>query len=140
MQQTEKYQFNLIEGADDFSAEPLNQNMEKAEAVLTDLSLRVRLVSGTYTGAGGYGEDHPNVLEFPDAERPPTVILVGGGEASNPQVLIRGAKRSLLYRENFNNFYIDLIWTDKGVRWYSKDSSSHQLNYPNTVYYYAALI
>ena len=90
MQQTEKYQFNLIEGADDFSAEPLNQNMEKAEAVLTDLSLRVRLVSGTYTGAGGYGEDHPNVLEFPDAERPPTVILVGGGDASNPQVLIRG--------------------------------------------------
>ena len=140
MQQTEKYQFNLIERDDDFSPDPLNENMEKAEAALTDLSARVRIVAGTYTGTGEYGADHPNVLEFPDAERPPTVILVGGGDSSNPQVLIRGAKRSLLYRENFNNFFIDLIWTDKGVRWYSKDSAGHQLNSRNTAYYYAALI
>lgn len=34
MQQTEKYQFNLIEGSDTFLPEALNENMEKAEAAL----------------------------------------------------------------------------------------------------------
>ena len=31
MQQTSKYQFNLVDATDDFSPEPLNQNMEKVE-------------------------------------------------------------------------------------------------------------
>ena len=38
MQQTSKYQFNLVEGSDDFSPTPLNQNMEKVEEELIALS------------------------------------------------------------------------------------------------------
>ena len=38
MQQTSKYQFNLVEGSDDFSPTPLNQNMEKVEELLSELS------------------------------------------------------------------------------------------------------
>lgn len=38
MQQTSKYQFNLVEGSDDFSPAPLNQNMEKVEEELSGLS------------------------------------------------------------------------------------------------------
>ena len=34
MQQTTKYQFNLIETSDTFSPDPLNQNMEKVESAL----------------------------------------------------------------------------------------------------------
>ena len=34
MQQTSKYQFNLVENSDDFSPTPLNQNMEKVEDAL----------------------------------------------------------------------------------------------------------
>ena len=34
MQQTSKYQFNLVEGSDDFSPAPLNQNAQKTEAAL----------------------------------------------------------------------------------------------------------
>ena len=37
MQQTSKYQFNLVEGSDDFSPTPLNQNMEKVEEALGDM-------------------------------------------------------------------------------------------------------
>ena len=37
MQQTSKYQFNLVDGSDDFSPTPLNQNMEKVEEVLDDM-------------------------------------------------------------------------------------------------------
>ncbi|MDE6922353.1 MAG: hypothetical protein K2P01_02245 [Oscillospiraceae bacterium] len=71
MQQTEKYQFNLIEPSDVFSPEPLNQNMEKTEEQFTaeaaarqsaDSALERRiavlearkLVTGSYTGDGTY--------------------------------------------------------------------------------------
>lgn len=37
MQQTNQYQFNLIETTDAFSAAPLNENMEKAEAALQEV-------------------------------------------------------------------------------------------------------
>ena len=38
MQQTTKYQFNLVDATDDFSPAPLNQNMEKVEEELSGLS------------------------------------------------------------------------------------------------------
>ena len=38
MQQTSKYQFNLVDTTDDFSPTPLNQNMEKVEEELSGLS------------------------------------------------------------------------------------------------------
>ena len=38
MQQTTKYQFNLVDTTDDFSPTPLNQNMEKVEEELSGLS------------------------------------------------------------------------------------------------------
>ena len=34
MQQTSKYQFNLVDTTDDFSPAPLNQNAQKTEAAL----------------------------------------------------------------------------------------------------------
>ena len=37
MQQTTKYQFKLIEGSDDFSPQPLNDNVEKVEDVLSGM-------------------------------------------------------------------------------------------------------
>ena len=37
MQQTSKYQFNLVDAADDFSPEPLNQNAQKAETLIAGL-------------------------------------------------------------------------------------------------------
>ena len=69
MQQTEKYQFNLIEPSDTFSPDPLNENMEKvevqldtvrAEAAAGDAALEQRVqvlelhkfAYGYYTGNG----------------------------------------------------------------------------------------
>ena len=42
MQQTTKYQFKLIEGSDDFSPQPLNDNAEKVEEALQALETSVR--------------------------------------------------------------------------------------------------
>ena len=65
MQQTSKYQFNLVEGSDDFSPTPLNQNMEKVEEALGDMEDAIDgvmevaynpnnmpFVTGNYTGTG----------------------------------------------------------------------------------------
>ena len=41
MQQTTKYQFKLIEGSDDFSPQPLNDNAEKVEEALQALETSV---------------------------------------------------------------------------------------------------
>ena len=46
MQQTSKYQFNLVEGSDDFSPTPLNQNIEKIEETLEGMETAL---SKTYT-------------------------------------------------------------------------------------------
>lgn len=37
MQQTSKYQFNLVDGSDDFSPAPLNQNAQKTETLFEGL-------------------------------------------------------------------------------------------------------
>ena len=54
MQQTTKYQFNLVDATDDFSPTPLNQNMEKVEEELDSLT------SALTQGLGGLGELYGN--------------------------------------------------------------------------------
>ena len=51
MQQTTKYQFKLIEGSDDFSPQPLNDNVEKVEEVLEDMAETVEAVQSVTTVA-----------------------------------------------------------------------------------------
>ena len=51
MQQTNKYQFNLVEGSDDFSPTPLNQNMEKVEEKLSCLDAAVETAQTTADAA-----------------------------------------------------------------------------------------
>ena len=173
MQQTKKYRFNLIESSDPFSAQPLNDNMEKMEGALdaADTAVKAaakaadtavsahrtevnaalsaqaakvaalpRIVTGSYTGTGTYGEDHPTVLEFPDAERPPTLILVCDLHNDYEAVMIRGMKKCLVFWDTYTKYYINLTWTDKGVRCYSTRGDDHQFNNPNTQYFYAAFI
>ena len=56
MQQTSKYQFNLVEGSDDFSPTPLNQNMEKVEEALETIKETAEekpYSCGVYIGNGG---------------------------------------------------------------------------------------
>ena len=63
MQQTSKYQFNLVEGSDDFSPAPLNQNMEKVEEELEGIEESLatvmesvdghKIAVGSYRGSGG---------------------------------------------------------------------------------------
>lgn len=61
MQKTETYQFNLIEGSDPFSQEPINENTKAMESILSGLP---KIQTGSYVGTGTWGEDNPNTLTF----------------------------------------------------------------------------
>ena len=97
MQQTTKYQFKLIEGSDDFSPQPLNDNVEKMEEVLTELDTAIVVVqsamdevadaftptnmpyvTGSYTGDGSTTNRTIN-LGF----KPKLVIITGTSRSSS---------------------------------------------------------
>ena len=88
MQQTTKYQFKLIEGSDDFSPQPLNDNVEKVEQALTEFEAALEEVqeatqvlpyaTGTYTGDGS-ATNRTITLGF----RPKFVIITGMSRGTN---------------------------------------------------------
>ena len=143
MQQTSKYQFNLVEGSDDFSPTPLNQNMEKVEEALEGMETAVEAaqeaaeekpyVVGNYTGDGASTARHFN-LGFK-----PSFLIIGGQNGSyteGDEVLYRLAivggpwSASVATLEN-TGFYV------------SGESSSDlkrkpRLNVNNYRYYYIA--
>ena len=78
MQQTSKYQFKLIEGTDDFSPTPLNDNMEKVEEELSELNDTVATLMETVDGhkmaVGSYqGNDGTQTINVGFT---PAVVLV----------------------------------------------------------------
>ena len=92
MQQTEKYQFNLIETSDTFSPDPLNENMEKLEAALdavtahadagdAALDARLRVFEAKHFVIEGYTGDGTANREFMLGFDPQMAIIVftGGG-------------------------------------------------------------
>ena len=90
MQQTTKYQFKLIEGSDDFSPQPLNDNVEKVEEALMELETGLGEVAdaytpsnkpyvvGTYTGTAGGSGSKTFELGFQ-----PSVLIVSGCSTSS---------------------------------------------------------
>ena len=109
-------------------------------AQAADTAALPRMVTGTYTGTGEHGPEHPTALEFPDAERPPTLILISSPDNHIHATMIRGMTSCLVLTETYVKYYANLTWTAKGVRWYSTYASDTQLNYGGNVYYYAAFI
>lgn len=161
MQQTSKYQFKLIEGTDDFSPAPLNQNTQKAEAALVameesltgqieemegslaSLAANVgtagktaRIAWGSYTGTGTYGQDTPTVFA---CDFKPMLVIVGWQDYqySPPLVLVHGV--DLAPTEFFQYQAVSVIWEDRQVKIYSTDAEETQFNKEGHTYRYLIL-
>ena len=86
MQQTTKYQFKLIEGSDDFSPQPLNDNVEKVEEALMELETGLGEVEDAYTPAnkpyviGTYTGNDGTVTVTLGFK--PALLIIGGGISS----------------------------------------------------------
>lgn len=153
MQQTSKYQLNLIEGSDDFLPDALNENMEKLEEALNqEAELRedvaetlvalaanvgtagktARIVWGSYTGTGTYGASAPTVFS---CDFYPLVLFVqhAGFQMSDPLFLVHGATSYTAYQTG------SAIWDNRAVKIYSNEAPDTQYNYSGAVYQYVIL-
>ncbi len=161
MQQTSKYQFNLVDTTDDFSPAPLNQNAQKTEAALVameesltgqieemegslaSLAANVgtagktaRIAWGSYTGTGTYGQDTPTVFA---CDFKPMLVIVGWQDYqySPPLVLVHGV--DLAPTEFFQYQAVSVIWEDRQVKIYSTDAEETQFNKEGHAYRYLIL-
>ena len=151
MQQTSKYQFNLVENTDDFSPTPLNQNMEKVEEELEGIEeslteglaevmanlgsggQNARVAYGSYTGTGD-----AKTLTFPFK---PLLVAVGGGAAfsTSDVFMIWGAPRSS--QNDHAGAFANLTWGGSGGSWTVtfSYSSGQAHNTAGQTYYYVAI-
>ena len=161
MQQTSKYQFKLIDGTDDFSPTPLNDNAQKTEDLiegveedlaalgtqisgqLDELEAAVgsggktcRVAWGTYTGTGTYGADQPTVFScdfYP-------VLLVAewqNYQYGHPLVLLNGV---VTMPTVFGSYHaVSVAWTSRQVSIYSTTAADVQFNMEGATYHYMIL-
>ena len=161
MQHTSKYQFKLIEGTDNFSPAPLNQNAQKTEAALVameesltgqieemegslaSLAANVgtagktaRIAWGSYTGTGTYGASAPTVFScdfYP-------VLLVAeweNYEYGHPLVLLNGVT---VMPTVFGSYHaVSVAWTSRQVSIYSTTAADVQFNMEGATYHYMIL-
>jgi len=126
----------------DFNAD--NTKLDTAIAALQNGMLHI--ATGSYTGDGTFGSEHPNTLTFDFA--PKLVIVIGGSYAS---VFIAGSTEGAGWsmRNILGNLNHSVTWTGNQLRWYIQTvwgddvsytpNSRFQQNDSNTVYRYFAL-
>ena len=143
MQQTSKYQFNLIDSGDTFSPAPLNDNMEKVEealgAVDTALDEKIalamtalgsggqtaRIVYGSFAGTGYTSKTIS--FEF----KPLLVFLTDPAVTSNSVTVA-----TLIRPISTNNAVTKVVWTDNSVTYGNSSSCAYNTS-GNTIYYCA---
>ena len=150
MQQTSKYQFNLVEGSDDFSPTPLNQNMEKVEEELSGLESSVmanlgtighnlRIQTGSYVGTGTYGQSNPKSLTF---DLYPVVVMIvceTNAFASPPCIMMRPTSACVFAAVDPASMRQYVSWSEHGVSWYSNVNDYCHINMNGQTYHYLAL-
>ena len=156
MQQTETYKLNLIEGSDTFSPQPLNENAEKTETILTELANSIsqagncKSATGSYVGTGSYGINNPNVIQF---NFEPQMVIVytvpyygphactaytGGAFSTTHQVFLSGGNRFYVYDGGESSTYFTL--NGGTLSWYTTgEKANHQMNGSGTTYHYIAI-
>ena len=145
MQKTNRLKLNLMEDSDHVSPEPINENAQlleaEADAIRADLATLAtevgdggqvcRIISGTYTGTGTYGEGNKNTLTFAFV---PMVVRVFPPEGSYAAAtMLRNGNTAL-----HGNYTFPIEWGEHSVSWYSKNSAADQLNYSGKTYHYIA--
>lgn len=90
-----------------------------------------KVIIGSYVGNGTYGEKNPNSLTF--QFKPKVLFIYGPGYA-----WWFGQETGNSYTSGGES-YVQLLWNENNISWYSIHSESQQLNYLGTPYHYLAL-
>lgn len=123
------------EETDRIQMDDFNDAMEKIDAAIPHIA------TGTYTGTGEYGEEHPNTLTFDFAPKALLVLPQSNGWVTTAQLL--AIKDVTCVRNTFDGgsnaeYHTNLTWSGNTVSWYSA-SADGQFNYNGKIYYYCAI-
>ncbi len=132
MHQTTKYALNLIDPADEFSPDPLNENFTSLDA---ELGKRLVFAHSSYSGSGKYGSANKNRLQFSFKPIMLVIVATNGGYSAGNWVWLRNANTGQVAEYQS----VNLTWLDNAVEWYNNESDVEQLNASNIRYSYLAL-
>ena len=146
MQRTQNYNLCQWAAEDRIMRSDFNADNQKIDAALAN---GCHIATGTYIGAGEYGEDHPNTLTFDFV--PQIVFILGTAPAgsnglvsvSGDLVLLRPWTKTF-GRSTNSSYYQVIIWGERSVSWHcstsgSNGSASQQANSSGATYYYIAI-
>ena len=161
-QQTGNYQLSQWESTDRIQMEDFNSDNAKIDAALkanadaiatkanasalaakADASAltalaatagNCKIVTGTYTGTGSYGNSNKNTLTF---ENPPMAVFVSA-TLGRQFAALKGSERTrALSHSSDQNDPVYLTWSGNSLSWYG-NSATIQCNESGTVYRYVA--
>lgn len=136
MTKTEHYQLNQWDASDYVRREDFNEDNRKIEEALADMSNGIpKIATGSYTGTGTYGADHPNRLTF---DFKPTLVLLFCPSGQNANAVCFPNKNGTVYPFT-NNTGFTVFWEGNTLFWYHYSDSIQQYNGANYLYYYMAV-
>ena len=168
MQQTTKYQFNLVDTTDDFSPAPLNQNAQKTETLLAgmeedlaaleaDLAGQIQDVEESVTavttalGTGGhtarvtYGSytgtgtyGSDNPITLNCPFKPLAVVIQSHYQNSRTTVYFIRNMTSVI-SDAYQQYTMQITWNDQSVSFYSDGSQFAHFNAIGGTYHYVIL-
>lgn len=140
--QTSNYGLNQWELSDSVVMDDFNEDNQKIDAAL---AAGPKVQTGTYTGTGEYGAEHPNVLTF---DFQPKLVLINGvlegGDGANSSdhysfIAVQGTKSCYAtYWGGSSTTTVALHWGNNSLSWYG-GSAQKQGNWLNAVYHYVAI-
>lgn len=135
---TEHYQLNQWSLDDPVQMEEFNQDNRKVDQALNWLmNNRTRLATGSYTGTGEFGAEHPTTLTF---DFTPKLLFMYGNGVSARFFLAHPGITEYLDPTAGNSFpMLHLTWAENSVSWYNTTGADYQLNHPNTNYFYLVI-
>ena len=145
MQYTTNYSLSQYDATDRVTRSTFNSDNSKidtaiknaanaAAAAASAAAAGCRVVTGSYTGTGTYGQSNPNTLTF--SAQPIAVFVCG----ETNFFLLRGAASAISITAGYNNPLMVLVnWSGTSVSWYSTSNTYHQANVQDRIYHYLAL-
>ena len=133
MTQTPNFQLNQWSPEDYVRRTDFNADNAKVDAALAAAG-NCRIVTGSYTGTGEYGDYHYTTLTF--EERPLLVILLGYYTMLIPGTEESGCSTPVC---DGGNSYSKFSWSGNTLKWNSLSGTTEQMNVKDKVYRYIAV-
>lgn len=139
--QTGTYNLSQWESSDRILMEDFNADNQKIEQALLEQAATIansgncKIVCGSYTGTGKFGDTLPNSLTF---DSTPLVLFISGPTWN--MYAVHGALTATTSHGSNTGIWIYTSWNGNTVSWYGSSSAANQMNQSSATYTYVALL